>query len=165
MGNHPPMTNIVPAKPRHFAALISGEAAGGLTPAPGGVAPPQTLDMLAKLAAKVGRAIQPSAWLIVEDGEIVGLVSIIRFSQGAAEIGYGIAPARQGRGSAGRAVAGVLAWAEKQPHIARITADTSVTNIASQRVLEANGFRRVGERQDEEDGALLCWSRDVSGIS
>ncbi len=36
-------------------------------------------------------------------------------------------------------------------------AETRTDNIASQRVLECNGFTRTGERLDEEDGVLLCW--------
>jgi RimJ/RimL family protein N-acetyltransferase len=32
-----------------------------------------------------------------------------------------------------------------------------VQNIASQRVLERNGFARIGERSDLEDGELILW--------
>ena len=119
--------------------------------------------MLAQIAVKVGRVIQPSAWLIVEDGEVIGLCSIMRLSPaGEAEIGYGIAPSRQGRGAARGAVAAVIAWARADPRIKRVTADTSVDNGPSQRVLQGNGFSRVGERHDEEDGPLFCWALDVA---
>ena len=40
-----------------------------------------------------------------------------------------------------------------------VNAETSIDNIASQRVLERNGFARVGERVDEEDGPLYCWRK------
>lgn len=42
-----------------------------------------------------------------------------------------------------------------------LTAETSVDNPASQTVLARNGFRRVGEREDAEDGPLICWRLEL----
>jgi RimJ/RimL family protein N-acetyltransferase len=76
---------------------------------------------------------------------------------GEIEIGYGVAPARQGRGVAQRAIADDLTWARADERVAVVKADTSVYNIASQRVLERNGFARTGTRTDAEDGDMICW--------
>jgi len=77
--------------------------------------------------------------------------------EGVIDIGYGVAPSRQGRGIAGRAIRDVVGWARGRPEVHGITAETSLANLASQRVLAGAGFVRVGERLDAEDGALICW--------
>ncbi|TAX37166.1 GNAT family N-acetyltransferase [Rhizobium leguminosarum] len=122
------------------------------------IAPPEILEMLNRLAADIGAEFSPSAWMIVEDGEIVGLCSIVRVPQdGNIHIGYGVAPTRQGLGCPTRAIGQLLEWARNDPRVALISAETGVENIASQRVLERNGFTRAGERIDAEDGPLICW--------
>lgn len=80
---------------------------------------------------------------------------------GELHIGYGVAPTRQHRGVAGRAVADVLSWASRDARIDRVTAETSTDNRPPQRVLESNGFRITGTRDDPEDGPLLTWERLV----
>ncbi|MEO8927350.1 MAG: GNAT family protein [Caulobacteraceae bacterium] len=151
------------ARPRHFVSLKSGDFVEGLALTPRGVGAPEIIDVLSEIAAKVARVVQPAAWFIVEKGEVIGLCSILSLSPaGDAEIGYGISPDRQGRGAASGAVAAVVAWAKMEPRIRRIVADTGVDNVPPRRVLERNGFSRVGERQDKEDGPLSCWALDVS---
>ncbi len=65
-------------------------------------------------------------------------------ADGTTEIGYGIEDAHQGRGYATEAVAAAAAWAENQPGIAHIVAETEPGNAASQRVLKKCGFRPTG---------------------
>jgi RimJ/RimL family protein N-acetyltransferase len=114
--------------------------------------------MLRELANHIRPQFAPAAWLIVENEEIVGLCSLTRVpSDGVIDIGYGIAPSRQGRGHAKDAVAAIVEWARAEPRVTAVTAETSVQNLPSQRVLERNGFLRVGERTDTEDGDLICW--------
>jgi RimJ/RimL family protein N-acetyltransferase len=131
-----------------------------LAVAEGGVEAPEVLVLLRGLSAEVGQSFQPNAWLIVEDGEVVGLTSLVRtpYVGDTVMIGYGVAASRRRRGIARRAVAEVLAWARTDHRVATVTAETSIHNGPSQRVLEANGFARSGERTDEEDGELFCWS-------
>ena len=118
--------------------------------------------MLAGVAARVGESFSPASWLIVEDGEVVGMCSVTRPpSEGVIDIGYGIAPTRQNRGCASRAIGDIVAWARTSPDVRAITAETGIANVASQRVLERNGFVRVGERVDDEDGPLICWRCSV----
>ncbi|ANK84827.1 MULTISPECIES: GNAT family N-acetyltransferase [unclassified Rhizobium] len=122
------------------------------------IAPPEVLEMLARIAAEIAAEFMPSAWMIVEESEIVGLCSIIRAPQnGEINIGYGIAPSRQGRGSVTRAIGELLEWARQDQRVTLVSADTALENIASQRVLERNGFFRAGERIDPDDGPVICW--------
>lgn len=149
---------IIETDAADYAALLDGRAPRGLTLADSPIAPPEILQMLAGLAERVRATFAPASWLIVDDGEVVGLCSITRPPEGGSiDIGYGIAPGRQRRGIATRAVGAIVAWARATPHLTAITAETALDNLASQRVLERNGFERVNERFDAEDGQLICW--------
>nr|WP_294813213.1 GNAT family protein [uncultured Sphingomonas sp.] len=149
---------IIETEAADYAALLDGRAPRGLTLADSPIAPPEILQMLAELAERVSATFAPASWLIVEDGAVVGLCSITRPPEGGSiDIGYGIAPDRQRRGSATRAIGAVVEWARAAPNVTAITAETALDNAASQRVLERNGFERVGERFDAEDGQLICW--------
>jgi RimJ/RimL family protein N-acetyltransferase len=154
---------LIEATDAHFAALIAGESPDGLAVAEGGVETPEVLAMLRGLSAEVGESFEPNAWLIVEDGEVVGLTSLVRtpYVGDTVMIGYGVAASRRRRGIATRAVAEVLAWARGDRRVTTVTAETAVDNDASRRVLETNGFVKSGEREDEEDGPLFCWSAGV----
>lgn len=150
---------LIEAEAADFDTLLNGGGPQNLRlVGDSDIAPAEVLAMLRDLATRIRSNFAPSAWMIVEAGEIVGLCSIIRLPEaGDVHIGYGIAPSRQARGVATRAVAALLQWGRSDPRVATISADTSVDNIASQRVLERNGFIRIGERIDAEDGPLICW--------
>jgi RimJ/RimL family protein N-acetyltransferase len=149
-----------------FAGLAQGTAPAGLRLVPGGIEDDDIMAMLRALAASVSETFAPAAWLIIEEGEAVGMCSLKNApGDGAAvEIGYGIAPSRQGYGIATRAVADVLAWARTDPRVAKVTAETAIENFASHKVLERNGFARAGRRMDDEDGELLCWERQTRSV-
>lgn len=153
---------LVEALDADFAELVMARAPRGLTLADGGLGPPAVLEMLRGLADTIRPTFAPAAWMIVRDNEVVGLCSIIKPPAAAiVEIGYGIADSRQGRGLASLAVGEVLDWARGDDRVATVTAETSINNPSSQKVLERNGFFRIGTRVDEEDGALICWSAAV----
>ena len=154
---------LIEATDAHFADLIAGRDPEGLTVAEGGVETPEVIAMLRDLSAEVGESFEPNAWLIVEDGEVVGLCSLVRtpYVGDSVMIGYGVAASRRRRGIAKRAVADLLAWARDDDRVSTVTAETSIHNGPSQRVLEANGFARSGEREDEDDGPLFCWAVEV----
>ncbi|MDF0544533.1 GNAT family N-acetyltransferase [Sphingobium sp. H39-3-25] len=142
-------------------ALVAGVSPRGLRAADSPVAEAAVLNMLCDLAARIRADFAPASWLIVEEGELVGMCSITRPPcDGGVDIGYGIAPTRRGCGIAGRAIGEVVTWAVADPRVRRLTAETGTDNIASQRVLARNGFAVVGERVDDEDGPLICWQRD-----
>jgi RimJ/RimL family protein N-acetyltransferase len=158
-------TTIVAASDADFAAMLRGDAqlASGLRVAPGGVESPAILEMLRGVAARLrGRAFP--FWMMVADGEVVGLCSYKAIpSNGQVEIGYGVAPNRRRRGHATRAIRALLADAARDPAIQSITAQTNDDNAASIRVLESNGFRRVGVRTDPAEGRLILWESAVDG--
>jgi RimJ/RimL family protein N-acetyltransferase len=155
--------HLVTATDAHFAALASNRAPDGFDLAEGGIDDREIIEMLGALAGAVRLQIDPAAWLIVNDKEVVGLCSITKpfASPGMIEIGYGIAPTRRGRGFATRAVGKLLELARADTRIEFVAAETAVDNVPSQRTLEKNGFARVGGRIDPDDGALFCWQAAV----
>jgi len=80
--------------------------------------------------------------------------------EGTVEIGYGVALSCESRGFASACVARMVEEACAQGGVDAVTAEASVHNPASQRVLEKNQFYRTGERNDPEDGLLSQWRRD-----
>ena len=159
-------TVLLEASEDDFAELIEDRAPRGLSLSDSALAPAPVLQMLGGLAQSIRCTFAPAAWMIVEDGgEIVGLCSITKLlDEGGIDIGYGIAPTRQGRGVATKAISALLKWAQNDLRVNFVTAETSVNNRASQRVLETNHFVRVGERQDAEDGELICWKFDLRSM-
>ncbi|MDZ4681042.1 MAG: GNAT family N-acetyltransferase [Saprospiraceae bacterium] len=75
--------------------------------------------------------------------------------QGVTEIGYGSHELFQGKGIMTEAVGVLVAWAFQQPDVLVVVAETDPENIASQRILEKNGFRQTGV-----NGSHLCWRLD-----
>jgi RimJ/RimL family protein N-acetyltransferase len=155
-----PGTRLVEATPDHFAwaaRAAPDERLEDLRLAPGGIEAPEVLSWIARTAASVSASTgTASAWLIVEGDEALGLVSLkAPPREGVVEIGYGIAASRRGRGHASAAVGLVLAIARSRGWT--LTAETSPTNPASAKVLERNGFARVGERLDDDEGPLHAW--------
>lgn len=160
---------LISAEDADFSTLLGGEAPHGLGRPDSEIAPRAVLQMLRELAARIRPQFAPAAWWIVESGEVIGLCSVTRVSSaGVVDIGYGIAPSRQGRGHARSAIATIVEWARSDPRVTAVRAETSIHNHPSQRVLERNGFLRVGERLDADDGDLICWKAhctDAAGKS
>jgi [ribosomal protein S5]-alanine N-acetyltransferase len=80
-------------------------------------------------------------------GAVVGRVNlnnIVRGASQSASLGYWLARAAGGRGVATAAVRDIVRVAFAELGLHRIQADTLVDNQASQRVLERNGFVRIG---------------------
>ena len=149
---------------RDFAWLLGEEPrADGLTLCAGGIAPVEVTAMLRGVTAEVAATTdKPVAWLIADDGEVVGMTSFTKLgSDGLYEIGYGVAPAHEGCGVITRAIAALLPILAADGH-AGLTAGTSVDNPGSQRVLEKNGFVRTGTRDDPEDALLITWAIDLT---
>jgi len=149
---------IIETTAEDYASLLRGRAPRSFELADTPIAPAPVLQMLAEVAATVRPAFAPASWLIIEADEVVGLCSVTRPpSNGVIDIGYGIAPSRQGRGFARQAIAEIVEWARQTPGVTALTAETSTSNEPSQRVLARNGFIQVGARIDDEDGQLICW--------
>jgi RimJ/RimL family protein N-acetyltransferase len=133
-----PTTMLLEAEDHHFEMIITGGALKGCSVAPEGIAPAAVLEMLRALATEVRQQFRPAAWWMVEEDEVVGLCSFkaAPSNDGAVEIGYGVAPSRQGRGVGRRAIIEVLKWAQTAS-LSQVLAETAVANLASQRVLQA----------------------------
>jgi RimJ/RimL family protein N-acetyltransferase len=155
--------SLIEATDAHFAWML-GEAPApdGLTLPPGGVDAPWVLRWLRGNLARFG---QPGSWLIVADGEVVGMCGhkTAPDARSAVEIGYGVAPERRRLGHATRAVALAVAAARRDRRVRRLVAETAVGNLPSQRVLAANGFVRTGTSVDDDEGDMVVWGLDTAG--
>jgi GNAT superfamily N-acetyltransferase len=100
-------------------------------------------------AGQAGAAFPDEAWghrQVVEQasGLVVGGIGFFGPPHGGeAEIGYGIVPSRQGRGYATEALRTMIAMAWADSRVRAVVAGTDPGNVASQRVLEKAGFRRI----------------------
>ncbi|HEX4081088.1 MAG TPA: GNAT family N-acetyltransferase [Rhizomicrobium sp.] len=154
---------LIEATDEHFAWML-GEADGpnGLSLPPHGVDDPATLAMLRTVAASQRARRQRGIWLIVADGQVVGLCGFKELrKRGSVEIGFGIARTCRGRGHATQAVARLLIEAAADPETGALTAQTAISNSASLHALQNNGFLKVGTRDDSEDGELIMWCRSA----
>jgi ribosomal-protein-alanine N-acetyltransferase len=84
---------------------------------------------------------------ILDEGAIAGTINlfgVVRESLQSGVIGYWVDVSRNGRGLASGAVGEILAYAFDELDLHRVEASTLVDNVPSQRVLEKNGFDRIG---------------------
>jgi ribosomal-protein-alanine N-acetyltransferase len=92
-------------------------------------------------------ALGPGRFVIVDDGVIAGVVGLFNPTGPplqSAILGYWVDESHAGRGLATRAVAEALEIAFGEMALHRLEAGTRPENVASQRVLERNGFTCVG---------------------
>jgi [ribosomal protein S5]-alanine N-acetyltransferase len=123
--------------------------------------PGDALGMFARLETGTIDPI-PYSYVAIERDTLAAVGLLGATSQvdanGAIEIGYGFGV--PGRGFATEAVEALVTLLLSSASIVAITANTAVDNVASQRVLEKNGFRQTGKSSSEEDGDLLVWMRN-----
>ena len=101
------------------------------------------------LARSLRRYRQGVDWpgVVTLDGAPVGRVNLNNLIRGAfcsADLGYWVDQAHNGRGVATAAVAAVVRLAFTELGLHRVQAGTLLHNHGSQRVLERNGFSRIG---------------------
>jgi [ribosomal protein S5]-alanine N-acetyltransferase len=85
--------------------------------------------------------------VIVDAGRIVGRITLNGIVRGpflSCSVGYWLGQAATGRGLATAALREVVGIAFGELGLHRIQAETLLHNVASQRVLERNGFARIG---------------------
>ena len=85
--------------------------------------------------------------ILGDSGRIVGRITlndIVRGPFQSCHLGYGVSAAANGRGLATSAVRDIIRVAFEELGLHRIQAGTLLHNVASQRVLERNGFVRFG---------------------
>lgn len=86
-------------------------------------------------------------YAILDGDALAGVIELSNVARGpfqSATLGYWVDEARRGRGLATRAVAAIVELAFGELDLHRLEAATLVDNVASQRVLEKNGFLRIG---------------------
>jgi [ribosomal protein S5]-alanine N-acetyltransferase len=101
-----------------------------------------TLDRQRELA----RNEAGTTFAILDGTEVAGTIALSNVARGpfqSANVGYGVSENRNGRGLASRALAAVD-HAFGELGLNRLEAGTLVDNVGSQRVLEKNGFERIG---------------------
>ena len=89
----------------------------------------------------------PGRFVILDEGVVAGALSLFNPNSGplkSAILGYWLDEAHTRRGLATRAVGEALAMAFGEMELHRVEAGTRPENVASQRVLERNGFTCVG---------------------
>ena len=123
--------------------------------------PGDALGMFKKLATGTIDPI-PYSYVAIERDTLTAVGALGATSEvdanGAIEIGYGFGVT--GLGFATEAVEALVTLLLSSASIVAITENTAVGNVASQRVLEKNGFRQTGKSSTEEDGDLLVWMRN-----
>ena len=80
-------------------------------------------------------------------------------NEGCTEIGYMLDQKFRGQGFATEAVDALKNWAFKDPDLKIIKAETPIFNINSQKVLQKNNFKIIGEKQINipEPTPIYCW--------
>ncbi|MBS0479028.1 MAG: GNAT family N-acetyltransferase [Proteobacteria bacterium] len=148
--------HLLPMTEAHFAWLMAEAPPPADAPpvAEGGLAAPDIVALLRGVAAEVGG---DAAWMMVADGEGVGMISIKeRDAKGRWDIGYGVAPSREGRGHATAAVSALKEIAHAAG-ASGLTAETLPDSGASPRVLRRNGFVCIGQFDHPDDGIVDQW--------
>ena len=87
------------------------------------------------------------AFAILDEERIAGTATLSRVIHGplqSANLGYWVAERANGRGLATKAVGALIPIAFGELGLHRLEAGTLTDNLASQRVLEKNGFERIG---------------------
>jgi RimJ/RimL family protein N-acetyltransferase len=79
---------------------------------------------------------------------------------GVVEIGYAIAPAFRGQGLATDAVAQMVQRAFADVAVRAVDAHTLGHDNPSTGVLQKNGFRKIAEIEDRDDGPIWQWRRE-----
>jgi len=85
--------------------------------------------------------------VIVDGSQIVGRITLNGIVRGpflSCSVGYWLGQAATGRGLATAALREIVGIAFGQLGLHRVQAETLLHNLASQRVLERNGFARIG---------------------
>ena len=121
-----------------------------------GALPPKFIWNTA-IADRASEWVMPRLIVDEREGLVVGAVGFKTAPyERTGEIGYNVAPAFRGKGYASEGVRLICLEALSSGQVSEIKAETLVSNVASQRVLEKVGFTVCGGRNDGE-GQLKIW--------
>jgi RimJ/RimL family protein N-acetyltransferase len=153
-----PRLDLVLLEPEGARALIAGVNHNGHAWADG--YPLGSTLLVAELTAAAAAHERPlgrfGTYQVIRraDGRVIGDAGFMGppDATGAVSIGCGITEDARGQGYATEALTVLVEWVRQQPGLTCVLADTTRSNLASQRLLERVGLRRVGE-----DGELLYY--------
>jgi ribosomal-protein-alanine N-acetyltransferase len=160
------MVRVEPVTQAWAEALTLGDDAFtqrfGIAVEPGWEGFPEVMAFLAELR----HASTPDQWglhlVFDEDAALVGNAGWKGEPvDGAAELGYAVAPSRRGRGIATAVVRELLARA-RAARLRTVVAHTLAEPSPSTSVLARSGFANVGEVVDPNDGPIWRWELSLS---
>jgi RimJ/RimL family protein N-acetyltransferase len=104
-----------------------------------------------------------SYYIVADVGDEETLVGNCGFKgppdpSGAVEVGYSIVPDYHRKGIGTAALRGLVEIAFDDERVARVTAETPASFVASRGLLEKCGFVAVSERTDPTDGDLVLYA-------
>jgi RimJ/RimL family protein N-acetyltransferase len=121
---------------------------------------PETLQFLLDTARDAGSDWGPHL-VFDDDGALVGNGGWTGSPvHGVAELGYAVAPSRQGRGIATAVVRELIEFG-RAAGLRTVVANTLANESPSTTVLKRCGFRTVSEHVDPEEGAVWRWELDL----
>ncbi|MFN4185831.1 MAG: GNAT family N-acetyltransferase [Hyphomonas sp.] len=102
-----------------------------------------------------------------EDGQILGYSDVqVWPDYGAGELGGALHPSLHGQGSGARGAEASFGWMFEELGLGLICETAALDNVATQRLLDGLGFRRMGEvtstRSDGTHRASLVWEMSRS---
>lgn len=159
---------LIPAELRHFEAILRDEAELaallGLKLADGWLSFPDARAAMEPSYEHLKAHPSVLGWwtyffLHKTDRALIGLGGYKGEpdAEGAAEIGYSIAPGYQRRGLATEAALGMIEHAFSDSRVRQVIAHTLPEKNTSTRVLERVGMRFLGPVHDPEDGEVWRW--------
>ncbi len=162
------MVQVVPARLDWLEALAEGDdefaARFGIPVEPDWIGFPEALPFAVDGARR--RSEDPFGTHLFFDDLDGALVGFGGFKgeprDGEVEIGYTVAPSRQGRGIATAVVAELVARAGAAG-VTTVSAHTAGEDNASTAVLRKSGFTRTAELPDEDLGVVWRWQRPTAG--
>ncbi len=161
---------IIPTEPGHLELILRNKTElGALFKATVPEAWPESLDAVPWFAEQLAADRALAEWLyylvihaadrvLIGNGGFKGRPD----AHGLVELGYSIIPAYRCRGFATEVPRALLRFAFSQPEVNAVEAHTLPDNIASIRVLQKAGMKRIGTVQDPEDGELIKWRLNLT---
>jgi RimJ/RimL family protein N-acetyltransferase len=148
---HTPRLELVLLEPETARALVAGRNANGHPWAPG--YPFGSTLLTAELTAAAAAQDRPlgefGSYQVIRraDGWVIGDVGFMGppDDTGAVLVACVITEEARGQGYATEALSAMLEWARAQSGLTCVLADTTRSNLASQRLLERVGLHRIGE--------------------